>query len=43
MDPVYTAHHTTLDCSPLSLAYRIEGAVSLSSDGVAHKIVVAAL
>ena len=34
---------TVLDKSPLSLAYRVEGKVSLPSDGVAHKVSVAML
>ena len=35
--------HTTLDRNPRALAYHVEGAVSIPSDGVAHKISVAAL
>ena len=34
---------TVLDKSPLSLAYRVEGGVSLPSDGVAHKVSIAVL
>ena len=37
------AQLTTLDRSPLSLAYRVESAVSLPSDGIARKIAVATL
>ena len=32
-----------LDNNPLSLAYRVEGRVSLPSDGVAHKVSIAVL
>ena len=32
-----------LDRGPLSLAYRVEGAATLPSDGMPHRIVVAAL
>ncbi|EJF59169.1 hypothetical protein BD309DRAFT_953032 [Dichomitus squalens] len=32
-----------LDRSPLSLAYRVEGKVSLASDGIAHKVSIAVL
>ncbi|KAI0706428.1 hypothetical protein C8Q76DRAFT_749605 [Earliella scabrosa] len=34
---------TSVDRSPLSLAYRVEGTVSLPSDGIAHKVSVAML
>ena len=34
---------SVLDKSPLSLAYRVEGKVSLPSDGFAHKVSVAML
>ncbi|RDX54090.1 hypothetical protein OH76DRAFT_1415579 [Lentinus brumalis] len=40
------AHHappTTVDRSPLSLSYRVEGLVILPSDGVAHKVTIAML
>ena len=45
MDPedAGAAQLTTLDRSPLSLAYRVESAVSLPSDGIARKIAVATL
>ncbi|KAI0750045.1 hypothetical protein C8Q80DRAFT_1269826 [Daedaleopsis nitida] len=36
-------HGTTVDRSPLSLAYRVEGTVSLPSDGLAHKVAIAQL
>ncbi|KAM5544764.1 hypothetical protein V8D89_001662, partial [Ganoderma adspersum] len=34
---------SVLDKNPLSLAYRVEGRVSLPSDGVAHKVSIAVL
>ncbi len=34
---------TTVDRSPLSLSYRVEGLVILPSDGVAHKVTIAML
>ena len=34
---------TSVDRSPLSLAYRVEGTVSLPSDGIAHKVSIAML
>ena len=37
------ADSAVLDKNPLSLAYRVEGRVSLPSDGVAHKVSIAVL
>ena len=34
---------TSVDRSPLSLAYRVEGTVSLPSDGIAHKVSITML
>ena len=34
---------TVLDRNPLSLSYRVEGAVTLPSDGVAHRVAVVSL
>ncbi|TFK87179.1 hypothetical protein K466DRAFT_549154 [Polyporus arcularius HHB13444] len=38
-----SAPPTTVDRSPLSLSYRVEGLVILPSDGVAHKVSIAML
>ncbi|PIL32346.1 hypothetical protein GSI_05592 [Ganoderma sinense ZZ0214-1] len=37
------AEGAVLDASPLSLAYRVEGRVTLPSDGAAHKVAIATL